>query len=233
MVKLKTVIGMNIMVKKTFSWLVLGVGIVLGIIFWGGFNTFMEYTNTYEFCTSCHEMNVVQEEYQQSVHAHNPSGVPAVCSDCHVPKPWAAKLWRKIKASNELYHKLIGTIDTPEKFETHRLSLAQNVWRSMEETDSRECRNCHTNETMLTDKQSPTAQKMHKRLMSGEATCINCHKGIAHKLPDMEKLYAEMEKSYQNEALGAQLGDKAVVLLNEVEMMATSDGEDTLATLYG
>jgi len=27
-----------------------------GIIFWGGFNTAMEYTNTLEFCISCHEM---------------------------------------------------------------------------------------------------------------------------------------------------------------------------------
>lgn len=221
------------MVNKTLYWLLLGAGIVIGIVFWGGFNTFMEYTNTYEFCTSCHEMNVVNDEYQGSAHAHNPSGVPAICSDCHVPKPWGAKLWRKIKATNELYHKLVGTIDTPEKFENHRLALAQKVWRSMEETDSRECRNCHTNETMITEKQSPLAQKMHKRLMSGEATCINCHKGIAHNLPNMEKLYAEMESEYQNKAHGTQLGDEAVVILHEVEMVTKPGSEELLATLYG
>lgn len=229
------------MIKRALNWLsgtgprsvLLGVGIVAGIVLWGGFNTFMEYTNSYEFCTSCHEMSFVQGEYEQSAHAHNPSGVPAICSDCHVPKPWGAKLVRKIKATNELFHWALGTIDTPEEFEEHRLGLAQNVWRDMERSDSRECRNCHTNETMVTEKQSATAQKMHKRLMSGEATCINCHKGIAHKLPNMEKLYAEMERDYQGEALGAQLGDKAVVILPEVELAANAGGEGTLATLYG
>jgi nitrate/TMAO reductase-like tetraheme cytochrome c subunit len=56
------------MFKKALKWLsgtgprslLLVGGIVAGIILWGGFNTFMEYTNTYEFCTSCHEMSVVQ-----------------------------------------------------------------------------------------------------------------------------------------------------------------------------
>ena len=178
-------------------------------------------------------MSVVQEEYEQSAHAHNPSGVPAICSDCHVPRPWGEKLVRKIKATGELYHWALGTIDTPEKFEDHRLALAQKVWRTMEASDSRECRNCHTNETMTTDKQSALAQKMHKRLMSGEATCINCHKGIAHKLPDMERLYAEMEREYVSEATAASLGDKAVVILNEVEMTLNPGGEGVLATLYG
>ena len=228
------------MVKRAFKWLsgtgprslLLGVGIVAGIIGWGGFNTFMEYTNSYEFCTSCHEMSVVKGEYQESAHAHNPSGVPAICSDCHVPKPWGAKLVRKIMASKELYHWALGTIDTPEKFEQHRMQLAKNVWDTMEKSDSRECRNCHTNETMLTDKQTSLAQKMHKKLMSGEQTCINCHKGIAHKLP-VENLYAKMEAEYQTETHSAQLADKAVVILPEAEMTATPGGEDPLATLYG
>ena len=29
---------------------------IVGVIFWGGFNTAMEATNTMEFCISCHEM---------------------------------------------------------------------------------------------------------------------------------------------------------------------------------
>ena len=229
------------MFKKLANWLsgtgmravLLAMGLVAGIVFWGGFNTFMEYTNSYEFCTSCHEMGVVADEYQQSAHAHNPSGVPAICSDCHVPRPWGAKLWRKIQATKELYHWALGTIDTPEEFEEHRLELAQKVWRTMEKNDSRECRNCHTKETMVTEKQSATAQKMHKRLMEGEATCINCHKGIAHKLPDMPKLYAEMESDYMDAAVEASLGDKAVVALSEVEMVEEPGGEGVLATLYG
>jgi cytochrome c-type protein NapC len=47
--------------RKTL--IVLVVGVAIGIIFWGGFNTAMEATNTETFCISCHEMQVnVYEE---------------------------------------------------------------------------------------------------------------------------------------------------------------------------
>ncbi|MCW8881701.1 MAG: NapC/NirT family cytochrome c, partial [Sedimenticola sp.] len=113
------------------------VGIVLGIILWGGFNTAMEATNNEQFCISCHEMEEnVYQELQDTIHFTNRTGVRATCPDCHVPKEWVHKVIRKIQASNEIYHKLMGTIDTPEKFEEKRLELAQNVWKAMKDTDS-------------------------------------------------------------------------------------------------
>jgi len=116
------------------------LGGLLGVICWGGFNTFMEYTNTLEFCISCHEMKQgVYEEYKKTVHHTNRSGVRVICSDCHVPREWTAKLVRKIKATNELYHKVVGSIDTPEKFEAKRDELAKRVWASMMASDSHEC----------------------------------------------------------------------------------------------
>lgn len=165
-------------------------GVVLGIVFWGGFNTAMEQTNTLGFCISCHEMrDTVYVEYQQSVHFKNASGVRAICSDCHVPHDWVHKVVRKVQATNELYHKIIGTIDTPEKFEAHRLELARHVWATMEATDLRECRNCHSFEAMDFHKQrEKAAEQMPKAMEAGE-TCISCHKGIAHKLPDMTQGY--------------------------------------------
>ena len=85
------------------------VGFVGGIVFWGGFNTAMEATNTLEFCISCHEMrDTVYEEYKQTIHYSNRTGVRAVCSDCHVPKDWAHKMARKVKASGEIWGKLAG-----------------------------------------------------------------------------------------------------------------------------
>ena len=155
-----------------------------GIIFWGGFNTFMEYTNTLDFCVSCHEMRTtVFEEYKKTVHFTNRTGVRVVCSDCHVPKAWTPKLVRKIRATNELFHKVAGTINTPEKFEAKRLQLAKRVWATMEANDSLECRNCHSYEAMDFHEQTQRAQdKMQKAMERGE-TCIECHKGIAHKLP--------------------------------------------------
>jgi cytochrome c-type protein NapC len=101
-----------------------------------------------------------------------------------VPKEWHHKVWRKVQASfNELPKKVIGTIDTPEKFEAERLTMAQHVWATMKATDSRECRNCHSMQSMDFDKQVRPAQRMHKTALDKGQTCIDCHKGIAHKLP--------------------------------------------------
>jgi len=160
------------------------VGFVSGIIFWGGFNTAMEATNTEAFCIGCHEMkDNVYQEYKDTVHYSNRTGVRATCPDCHVPKPWIHKMVRKVQASNELLHKALGTIDTAEKFEEKRLKLAQNVWRSMEKTDSRECRNCHDYESMDFVEQQRRAVTSHSKGLEEGKTCINCHKGIAHSLP--------------------------------------------------
>jgi cytochrome c-type protein NapC len=162
----------------------LTVGFFSGIFFWGGFNTAMEATNTMEFCISCHEMHDnVYQEYKKTIHYSNRTGVRAVCSDCHVPKDWSHKMVRKIKASAELWGKLMGTIDTKEKFEANRLRLAENEWARMKAVDSRECRNCHSFEGMDTEKQKLRGAKMHKIAQDEKKTCIDCHKGIAHQKP--------------------------------------------------
>ncbi|MDT3737066.1 MAG: NapC/NirT family cytochrome c [Denitratisoma sp.] len=160
------------------------VGFFSGIVFWGGFNTAMEATNTLEFCISCHEMrDTVYQEYKKTIHYQNRTGVRAICSDCHVPKDWVHKVARKIQATKELYGKAMGTIDTPEKFEAKRLELAQNEWRRMKASDSRECRNCHGFEGMNSEVQKPRARKQHELAQRDGETCIDCHKGIAHQKP--------------------------------------------------
>jgi cytochrome c-type protein NapC len=160
------------------------VGFFSGIFFWGGFNTAMEATNTLEFCISCHEMrDNVYQEYKQTIHYENRTGVRAVCSDCHVPKDWMHKMARKIQASQEIYGKIVGTIDTPEKFQAKRLELAEHEWARMKASDSRECRNCHSFASMSMEKQKTRAFKMHQIAQDEKKTCIDCHKGIAHHKP--------------------------------------------------
>ncbi len=184
--------------RKLFFGVTLGAGmffIILGIILWGGFNTVLELTNKEEFCISCHEMeNNVYQEYKNTIHYANRSGVRATCPDCHVPKEWIYKMKRKIQASNEIYHKILGTINTKEKFEGKRLQLAQNEWRRMKANNSRECRNCHDFESMSIAYQKPRARKQHEKALQQGGTCIDCHKGIAHPSPhkemDEEKLEA-------------------------------------------
>ena len=166
---------------------------ILGIIFWGGFNWAMEKTNTLEFCTSCHEMrDNVYQEYKPTIHYSNRTGVRATCPDCHVPKEWIYKVIRKIQASNELYHHfIVKDVDTPEKFDAKRLELAKHVWKAMKETDSRECRNCHNFESMNPKFQRPRARKQHLNAFKTGQTCIDCHKGIAHK--SVRKLLTDEE----------------------------------------
>ena len=159
-----------------------------GILFWGGFNTAMEWTNREQFCISCHEMkDNVYQEYRNTIHYSNRSGVRATCPDCHVPKEWVPKIIRKIQASNEVLHKILGSIDTPEKFNAKRLELAEHEWARMKRTDSRECRNCHNFEYFDYSEQGRRSARMHQEGLNGGKTCIDCHKGIAHRLPAVEQ----------------------------------------------
>ena len=171
----------------SLGFLVIG-GFIAGIIFWGGFNTALEVTNTEEFCISCHEMeNNVYEELKSTIHFTNRSGVRATCPDCHVPHKWTDKIARKMQASKEVWGKIFGTINTREKFLAHRLRLAQNEWTRLKANDSLECRNCHNFDYMDFTEQSERAANQHSgALANGEKTCIDCHKGIAHHLPDMK-----------------------------------------------
>ena len=176
-------------------------------MFWGGFNWALALTNTEAFCISCHEMkDNVYKEYKETIHYSNRTGVRATCPDCHVPKEWIHKVVRKIKASNELYHKIVGTVSTREKFKKNRLWMEVSEWRRMKENDSRECRNCHNFGSMDLEKQETRSADRHDpfvwEVLDGKRpskTCIDCHRGIAHKLaPGAEeaakKLFAEIEK---------------------------------------
>jgi cytochrome c-type protein NapC len=160
------------------------VGGIAGILFWGGFHTALEATNTVGFCTSCHEMDTVYAEYKETIHYSNRSGVRAGCPDCHVPREWGPKILRKIEASKELWGKMTGFIDTPEKFEKHRTELAQHEWARMKANNSLACRNCHSVEGMSPDKQSEKAKSRHAKAKAEAMTCIDCHYGIAHKEPE-------------------------------------------------
>lgn len=170
----------------TFSVLsIVIVGMVSGVLFWGGFHTAMEATNTLDFCISCHEMrDNVYPEYQQTIHYSNRTGVRAVCSDCHVPREWGYKVKRKIEATKELWGKMVGTIDTREKFQAKRLELARHEWARMKASDSRECRNCHGFDGMNFDLQKKRSSKQHEMAREDGMTCIDCHKGIAHQKPE-------------------------------------------------
>ncbi|MER2605984.1 MAG: NapC/NirT family cytochrome c [Siculibacillus sp.] len=178
------------------------VGFLAGVVFWGGFNWALEMTNREEFCISCHEMkDNVYAEYKQTPHFQNSSGVRATCPDCHVPKDWEHKIIRKIQATQELWgHFVTQSIWTKEKFDAKRIDLARHEWQRMKSTDSRECRNCHNFDSMDFTKQETRAGKAHQGAIDQGKTCIDCHQGIAHRLPQggreaYDELMKTMKKS--------------------------------------
>lgn len=163
----------------------LTAGFLAGIVFWGGSHTVLAWTNTEKFCISCHEMrDNVYEEYKETIHYTNRTGVRAVCSDCHVPKAWGPMMVRKVAATRELYGKAVGSIDTREKFEAKRLQLAEREWKRMRANDSLECRNCHSLASMDPEKQKQRAKRSHTLALESGETCIDCHQGIAHHKPN-------------------------------------------------
>ena len=173
-------------VHYSLGFLTIG-GFIGGVLFWGGFNTALELTNTEGFCTTCHEMRVnVYQELQPTIHFTNRSGVRAKCSDCHVPHDWTDKIARKMQASKEVWGWIFGTIDTREEFVDKRLELAQREWQRLKSNDSLECRNCHDYVSMDFTRQTLRAGQAHSTALdTGAKTCIDCHKGIAHRLPNM------------------------------------------------
>lgn len=161
------------------------IGLFVGIAASSVTTVGLAWTNTEKFCIGCHEMkDNVYAEFKDTIHDKNRSGARATCPDCHVPKQLGPLLVRKVHATWELYGAITGKIDTKEKFEKHRYDMAKRVWISMKETDSRECRNCHSKDAMSKDLQSAKAQARHEKGFAEGKTCIDCHFGIAHKEPE-------------------------------------------------
>ena len=165
----------------------IGIAVATGAVLvliagWG-----LSATSTESFCISCHEMRVyAHAEYKNSGHDFNRTGKRVTCPDCHVPNDFFPKLWRKIRASQELYHHLTGKLDTPEKYEQQRYQMALNVWREMKANDSRNCRDCHDSAQMNPQMQSEDARDSHLSAVEEGLTCIDCHYAIVHEEPDGE-----------------------------------------------
>ena len=163
------------------------VGAIGALFIFGGASTAMNMTSSTEFCISCHEMeNNAWAEYKETIHYQNSRGLQTQCADCHIPHDIVGKLTRKVEALREVYGHFTGVIDTPEKYDAHRLAMAEKVWGEMRANDSANCRTCHSDLENTLDLQYQWARTNHQRMLTEGKTCIDCHKGIAHKLPNTQ-----------------------------------------------
>jgi nitrate/TMAO reductase-like tetraheme cytochrome c subunit len=175
--------------RRPQRWFLLGIpaggliAFIIGIGLAGGFVGALKLTETDAFCTSCHEMQQPFQELTRSVHYSNVLGIQPSCGNCHVPPSFLPGLWRHVRAAGEVWGHLRGELNTPAKYEAHRLQLAQKIWSELKSNDSAECRSCHTPAAMAFAKQPAEAASAHQALAKGGTTCIDCHQGIAHALP--------------------------------------------------
>lgn len=179
--------------KPSARWSVFSlllIGLVVGAVGVIGTQVGVHLTGTDEFCgTACHShARFVFPEHQASIHYANRTGVRAMCVDCHVPHSYPAKLFYKAKAGiTDAIAEASGSISTQEKFDKERWRLANIVWDEMKANNSANCRTCHDDKAWDSKKQSEDATKAHKKFLSGKATCIECHTGVAHKEPEEPK----------------------------------------------
>ena len=174
-------------VASKSAGVVLLAGFAAGFIALSLFGTSMIYTGTEQLCAqSCHEMaDNNTREYKDTIHDKNRTGVRAVCADCHVPHAPVPLYVAKFGALNDLWsHHVTHAVDTPEKFDSQRAHMAERIWTYMKGNDSRECRHCHNEAKMDPEKQSDIAKARHIKAKKEKLTCVDCHYGIAHKVPD-------------------------------------------------
>ncbi|MEZ8026023.1 trimethylamine N-oxide reductase cytochrome c-type subunit [Enterovibrio norvegicus] len=226
--------GVSIFMKKLFQKLMkpsrkypiialVLVGAVIAISGVIAMNKTFEVFSSTEFCTSCHTMQQNYEEYKQSIHYSNAKGIRAECVDCHQPKDFVGKVWRKMGAATDLYHHFItGKIDTPEKFEEHRLELAQKVWDRMADENYKTCTTCHSYDAMDHSKQSVQAMKEMIPAAKENMACVECHKGIAHELPNMAGGFRKTFETLTASAV-APAGAKKLYSLSEKSLFANAD----------
>ena len=175
--------------RPSARWSVLtlvGLGLAAGLAATVGTQVMVAATGTDAFCGgACHSMQWVAREHQQSAHYVNRTGVRAGCHDCHIPHAYPKVLWYKaIAGTKDVIQEVRGVISTEEKFKKERLRMGQLVWAEYKANNSESCRNCHQFSAEVVAKQKDFVKPMHAQFLAGAATCIDCHKGIAHTAPD-------------------------------------------------
>lgn len=170
-----------------FKKLLTGVGLAaIGAAALLGTQYVMKETSSVEFCVSCHSMSYPKEEWEGSVHFSNRKGIRAECADCHVPQDGLHYVKAKFIALKDVWYEFQGKIKDQDDYEKHRAAMAQKVWEDMKATDSATCKSCHSFDAMVLSEQKEAAQKMHKLAQETNQTCIDCHKGIVHFMPEIE-----------------------------------------------
>ncbi len=143
--------------------IVVGAGIA-GLVMALGLEEMDRFTNTDEFCTSCHLTQTYiadTEAYKTSSHRTRSSGVIPGCADCHIPKGLIpATTIHVVKGFEDLLGEYTHDYDDPKVWKAERPRLAHAVRDWFLANDSVTCRECHV-ESAIKPKRK-RGQRQHK-----------------------------------------------------------------------
>ncbi len=145
----------------------------------------LSYTNTVEFCTSCHSMKFPYEEYKKSMHFKSPSGVTAGCPDCHVPHQIIPLIKAKVMAAKDVWAEITHPSMTEDEWAKMRPELAKRVREKLLKSDSATCRRCHNFENLVPSRDRGV--NAHEKAKEKGKTCIECHYNLVHAEVPWEK----------------------------------------------
>ncbi|MGD8912925.1 MAG: NapC/NirT family cytochrome c [Candidatus Thiodiazotropha sp.] len=180
-----------------------GIGFMLFLI------EFDQQTNSEEFCTTCHSMEIAAEIYRKSTHYNPVSGVRASCGDCHVSEGVFAATWDHIKGGKDLLVHISGKIfgpdyDDPVINALHLPSAAFEARKWFKATNSASCKRCHVLEAIQGMRADTNA--IHREETEGKS-CIDCHINLVHrKVPDEKTFKKERWQRMVEEEFGLAPG---------------------------
>ncbi len=139
---------------KTSSFLVLLVGIVIGVSAFAGSMYVVERTNERAFCASCHVMLPASVSNKTSLHAD------LACNDCHLPHDNVVNyLFTKAKlGATDIYLNTVGDYDVPVM-----------ATESMKTIVNDNCIRCHR------------MTNMNVAVMESKGSCVSCHRSVPHQ----------------------------------------------------
>ena len=142
------------------------------------------------FCVSCHSMSYPKEELHESSH-FGALGTNPECEDCHLPPNFIQRVESHIvDGTRGLIGEFVTDLKTKEAFDKHRAEYAHNARLRLKSWDSSPCRVCHKS----VKPSSEDAEKEHKRMLTEDITCIDCHQNLVHDEVPEEDLVKGMKE---------------------------------------
>lgn len=150
--------------------------------------------NSTKFCISCHSMGAyVYEEFKQSKHFTNASGVRPECGQCHVAKRFWPAVYDHMMGTHDLIGEFAHDWKKPENFEAKRTAMAEKARLKMLGEDSHTCRECHKFGAIVPTRKR--GERAHADAQTkGSTNCIACHYNLVHKEAPLTPAFTEAIK---------------------------------------